>query len=240
MKKLFAIYALSVFLIIFFILLPFFYLFIIFPNSRNSVHWVYRIWGNSVMFFCGLRFTIVRKSKLNPHQNYIYCANHSSFLDIPTMYCSVYEDFYFIGKSSLGKVPLFGYLYRKMHILVDRRSKNSKVETIERTKKALDEGKSIVIFPEGTIPKVGNRPEMIEFKDGAFKIAIEKQVPIVPVSIPNNYKILPDDDKLNPTINQCKVIFHEPISTVGLKIDDIYTLKDKVFKIISSDLNLSA
>ncbi|TAG53707.1 MAG: 1-acyl-sn-glycerol-3-phosphate acyltransferase [Cytophagales bacterium] len=238
MKKIFSIYALIVFLVIFLILLPFFYLFIYFKSCRNIVHWIYRIWGLSVMFLCGLRYKIIRKSKLDSKQNYIFCANHTSFLDIPTMYCGVYQDFYFIGKSSLGKVPLFGPLYRIMHILVDRKSKDSKLETITRIRSALDEGKSIVIFPEGTIPKVSIKPEMIVFKDGAFKIAIEKGIPIVPVSIPNNYKILPDDDKFNCQILSCKVIFHEPILTKEMTQNDMLDLKQKVFEIIESELKI--
>lgn len=239
LKKIFAFYALFVFLGVFFLLVPLFYVFIWFDACRNIVHWIYRIWGLSVMFLCGLRFKIIKSEKLELGKSYIFCANHTSFLDIPAMYCSVYQDFYFIGKSSLGKVPLFGPLYRKMHILVDRRSKNSKIETIARTKIAIDEGKSIVIFPEGTIPRVGHRPDMIDFKDGAFKIAIEKGIAIVPVSIPNNYKILPDDDKLNPSLSQCKVIFHAPIETTGMTVADVTMLKDKVFAIIDSKLRVA-
>ncbi len=237
LKKVFAIYALLIFLSVFFLLLPLFYLFIYFDSCRNIVHWIYRIWGLLVMFFCGLRYKIIKSKSLELNKSYIFCANHTSFLDIPTLYCSIYQDFYFIGKSSLGKVPLFGPLYRKMHILVDRKSKDSKIETIVRTKKALDEGKSIVIFPEGTIPKAGTRPQMIDFKEGAFKIAIEKGVPIVPVSIPNNYKILPDNDKLNASMARCVVIFHDPISTIGLTMDDVPLLKSKVYQIIDSKLD---
>lgn len=232
-QKIYASYALLIFIGIFLTLCPFFYIFIWFKSCENIVHWIYRIWGFLVMFFCGLRYKIIQKTKLKPNTNYIFCANHTSYLDIPTMYCSVYSNLSFIGKSSLGKVPLFGYLYKTMHILVNRHDGNSKKETIERMKQAIDKNKSLIIFPEGTIPRSGS-PKMLPFKDGAFRIAIEKQIAIVPISIPNNYKILPDNDKLNVSLKRCIVYFHEPIETIGMTINDLQTLKDHVFAKIES------
>lgn len=234
-QKIFATYAIIVFISIFLLLCPFFYIFIWFKSSENIVHWIYRIWGYSVMFFCLLRYKINKNNKVLANKKYIYCANHTSYLDIPTMYCAVYTNLSFIGKSSLGKVPLFGYLYKTMHILVNRHDGNSKKETIERMKYAIDDNKSLIIFPEGTIPRAGS-PEMLPFKDGAFRIAIEKQIPIVPVSIPNNYRILPDTDKFNVALKRCTVYMHEPIETIGLTMSDLNLLKDKVFEQIKSKI----
>jgi 1-acyl-sn-glycerol-3-phosphate acyltransferase len=212
------------------------YIFIHF-KVRNINHWGYRIWGYLVYIFCFTPLKIERRFKTKKGQSYVYCANHTSYADIPTLYCSIFQDISFIGKSSLGKVPLFGYIYSRIHILVDRRSRNSKLETIVRSKEALDNGSSLIIFPEGTIPKAGNNPNMIDFKDGAFKIAIEKGVPVVPVTIPYNYLILPDDHKLSAQLHICKVIFHEPIETTDMTLKDVSALKQRVFDIISSELN---
>lgn len=122
-----------------------------------------------------------------------------------------------------------------MHILVNRHDGNSKKETIERMKLAVDSSKSLVVFPEGTIPRNDN-PHMIAFKDGAFRIAIEKQIPIVPVSIPYNHKIFPDNDKFHPTLDQCVVILHEPITTIDLTMKDLIELKDKVYSKIQESI----
>ncbi|MDX2191062.1 MAG: lysophospholipid acyltransferase family protein [Bacteroidota bacterium] len=169
------------------------------------------------------------------HQAYIYCANHTSYADIPTIYSAVLQDVNFIGKASLRKVPLFGYMYSRLHILVDRKSGKSKIESVEIAKKRIDEGVSIIIFPEGTIPKYNN-PTMIDFKDGAFKIAIEKQIPIVPITIPYNYILLPDEDKMKARRHECKIIIHKPIETKGLTLQDIGALKQQTFQIIDAEL----
>lgn len=236
MKKVFAIYSAFVFFSVFLLLFPLMFLFVHFKSARNVNHWLYRIWGHIVFIFTGIWAKPEWRFKPKKNQVYVFCANHTSYADIPSLYINIYKDLTFLGKSSLGKVPLFGYVYKRIHILVDRRSSDSRKEVIEKCKSAIQNGISPVIFPEGTIPKVGKRPQMIEFKDGAFKIAIEMQVPIVPVSITNNYKILPDNDKLNVSILPSKVIFHKPIETKGLSVNDLNDLKQKTFDVIASEL----
>ena len=103
---------------------------------------------------------------------------------------------------------------------------------------ALDRGISVVIFPEGTIPQKG-LPKMIPFKDGPFRIAIEKKVPVVPVTMPYNRKILPDDGKYLIKPGRAKVIIHQPIETKGMSLKDIGRLKKEVFEIIEKQLLLS-
>ena len=100
---------------------------------------------------------------------------------------------------------------------------------------AVDRGRSLAIFPEGTIPK-GNHPAMIHFKDGPFRIAVEKQIPIVPVTIPYNWIILPDNGKFVPNRMLMKTVIHEPIETKGMTVDDIDYLKKLTFEIIDKQL----
>ena len=102
--------------------------------------------------------------------------------------------------------------------------------------KALEEGKSLVIYPEGGI--ITQRPpRMVHFKDGAFRAAIEKQVAVVPVTISNNWIILPDQKQLRLHWGRVEVIFHEPIETKGLTLDNVQQLKHQVFNIIDAELN---
>ena len=100
---------------------------------------------------------------------------------------------------------------------------------------AIDENISIGIFPEGTIPKNGTY-HLIPFKEGAFRTAIEKQVPIVPVTIPYNWIILPDDGKVMPRRHLMKMILHEPIETKGMTLDQVKELSDRTFNIIQKEL----
>ncbi|NJM26626.1 MAG: 1-acyl-sn-glycerol-3-phosphate acyltransferase, partial [Bacteroidia bacterium] len=97
-----------------------------------------------------------------------------------------------------------------------------------------DKGKSLVIFPEGGI-YTKEPPRMVRFKDGAFRAAIEKQIPLVPVTIPNNWIILPDEAFLLRW-GTVHVIFHEPIETKGLTLADMDRLKSDVYQVIDLEL----
>jgi 1-acyl-sn-glycerol-3-phosphate acyltransferase len=102
--------------------------------------------------------------------------------------------------------------------------------------KRIDQKESIVIFPEGTIGK--HPPAMLEFKEGAFKMAIEKQIPIVPVTIVNNWLILRDDGQWLCQWKPYKAVVHEPIETKGMTSADIGDLKLKTRAIIEQQLKL--
>ena len=125
-------------------------------------------------------------------------------------------------------------MYRKLHITVNRASLKSRLNTLKLSLEAIDEGKSLVIFPEGGIVTEKD-PVMGRFKDGAFRVAIQKQIPIVPVTIPYNWIILPPDQFLLKW-HRIKVIFHEPVTTTGLTLDDLDQLKKTVFQIIDQEL----
>ena len=141
----------------------------------------------------------------------------------------------FVGKDGIAATPLFGYMYKKLHITVDRASLKSRVNTMLDSMKAIDEGKSLVIYPEGGMLTT-NPPQMCVFKDGAFRTAIEKQIAIVPVTIPYNWIILPDQKKIRLHAGKVKVIFHKPIETRGMNIKDVPQLKQLVFSIIDTEL----
>lgn len=164
----------------------------------------------------------------------MFCPNHTSFLDICIM-ARTPTDFMFVGKNTMEKIPLFGYMYRKLHITVDRNSSRSKHSTFVRAKEAIDKGRSLVIFPEGGV-LAERPPQMTPFKNGAFKIAIAKQIPIVPVTIPHNWIILPDDGRYLLTWKKTKLIYHDPIETKGLTLSDLDSLKDNVYEIIDQEI----
>ena len=101
--------------------------------------------------------------------------------------------------------------------MVDREKLKSKYQTIIASKHAIDIGKSLTIFPEGGIV-TKNPPSMVRFKDGAFRVAIEKQIPVVPVTIVHNWIILPSEMPLLLNNKRGKLIFHKPVSTVGYQL----------------------
>ena len=227
-------YGFSVFLIFFLVFLIPLMVPIFFPSRFRWTGVINRMWAKLTLIFCFLPYQVECRSALDPARKYMFCPNHFSFLDIPTMGLNPINTV-FVGKNEMGSLPLFGWMYRKLHITVDRSKLRSKYETILNSRTAIEEGKSLVIYPEGGIYTL-DPPEMARFKDGAFRLAIEKQIPVVPVSIPNNWIILPVN-KFQVILGTVKVIFHEPIETRGLSMSDINTLKDQVFRVIKNELN---
>jgi 1-acyl-sn-glycerol-3-phosphate acyltransferase len=126
-------------------------------------------------------------------------------------------------------------MYRHIHILVNRGSLRNRYETFQKCKKAIEKDKNLVIFPEGGIWTT-DFPQLSPFKDGPFRIAIEAQVPIVPVTIPYNWKIMPLLDFKRLSWHRSHIIFHTPIETKGLTSADVDKLKAQTFVVIEAEL----
>jgi 1-acyl-sn-glycerol-3-phosphate acyltransferase len=227
-------YAFVVFCIVFFLLFPFFLVPIFFPKQHYLVGVLNRVWAYVTFPLVLISFKIEVRGNLDRTKQYVFCPNHFSYLDIASMGFNPINAI-FVGKSDMENVPLFGYMYRKLHITVNRASLSSKYNTLKRSMQAIDEGKSLVIFPEGGITSQ-NPPQMSRFKDGAFRVAIEKQIAIVPVTIPNNWILLPDRMPLLLRLGVMKIIFHEPIATLGMTLQQVDNLKEQVFSLIDNEL----
>lgn len=233
-QKLYTIYAGLVFIIMFLLLFPFFFLIIQKKSWHKLGYNINKAWA--VVFFRAI-FKPVEldiNPKIDKNKNYVFCPNHFSYLDIPTMGFTP-NNFLFVGKSSIIRVPLFGYMFDRLHIAVDRRSRKNSYETYLRSSKVIKGGRSLVMFPEGGIASQ-IPPKMAKFKDGPFRIAIEQQIPIIPVTIPNNWIILPDKKQLLLKRGKLKVVFHEPIETIGMSLSNIDNLKTLTFNVIENHL----
>ena len=227
-------YGFAIFSILFLIFFPLLLIPIVFPKQSQWVGMINRWWAKSMFILTFLPYSIKCEAKLDTKRNYIFCPNHFSYLDIPTMGLNPINTI-FVGKNDMEKIPLFGFMYRKLHITVNRKSLKSRSNTMIETMKALDEGKSMVIYPEGGMV-TKNPPTMGAFKEGPFRMAIEKQIPVVPVTIPFNWIILPDRKRMLLHAGKVKVIFHHPIETIGMTLADTARLKQQVFSIIETEL----
>jgi len=226
-------YGVVIFGTLFFLLFPLFLIPIFFPRQFRLIGILNRWWARALFLLIGIPVTIEHRSKLDPTRQYIFCSNHFSYLDIPTLGLAP-NNTIFVGKTGIENIPLFGFMYGKLHITVDRTKLKSRYASMRRSLDAIDEGKSLVIYPEGGIVTEKD-PIMGKFKDGAFRVAIEKQIAIVPVTIPFNWIILPPDEFLLQW-HPLKVIFHAPIETKGLTLKDTDTLKKQLFTVIDSEL----
>jgi 1-acyl-sn-glycerol-3-phosphate acyltransferase len=232
-RFLYTTYGVIVFTLLFSI---FFFLLLIPILFRKQFHLVgifNRWWARSLFTLIGIPFNVEYKTKLDHDKVYIFCPNHFSYLDIPAMGLNKHNTI-FVGKD-LEKVPVFGFMYTKLHITVDRSKLKSRYSSMIKTLEALDEGKSLVIFPEGGIVTEKD-PVMGSFKDGAFRASIEKQISIVPVTIAYNWIILPPDEFLLRW-KRLKVVFHEPINPQQYSLENISEYKEDVKRVIAAELD---
>ena len=231
----YSVYGLIVFALIFIVFLPFFLLAIFVKPLEKTASFFNHLWARIFFFLLFLNRTKIRfEEKLNRKQRYVFCANHTSFLDIPTMGL-INHNFKFIGKASLKKVPLWGYMYARLHILVDRASLRSRHNSWVKAKEAIERGFSITFFPEGGI-YAKEPPKMVAFKEGALRVAIDQQIPIVPVTIPNNYWLLPDKMPLIQHPGLVEVYVHKPIWPEGTDDVAVKKLKVQVREVIEQKL----
>lgn len=197
---------------------------------------------NCIWAWCFLKLAFIPviidwRFDLDKEQQYILCANHFSYLDIPILGLFPMA-FKFVGKSSLARIPVFGYMYRTLHITVNRSSYRSRAKSLVKAREAVQNGFNVGFFPEGGI-RLEQYPNMVTFKDGAFKLAIENNLPIIPVSMPDNYHILRDDDLLNIRRKTCRIVYHKPIWPKGREDDDVKKLREEVFRVIQAELTQS-
>jgi 1-acyl-sn-glycerol-3-phosphate acyltransferase len=233
LKRIHTAYGVVVFAVLFILFFPLLIIPILFPSQHKLIGIFNRWWAELLFILIGIPFRVQYYSKLDKNKQYIFCPNHFSYLDIPTIGLNSHNTI-FVGKSDMNNIPLFGFMYRNLHITVDRTKLKSRYSTVLRTFQALDEGKSLVIFPEGGIV-TEHDPVMGSFKDGAFRASIEKQIPIVPVTIPYNWIILPADEFVL-TWNPLEVIFHEPVDPSRYKLEDIELYKNHVRSTIEAEL----
>jgi len=146
-----------------------------------------RIWAKVILFGMGFYYKIEKDQELEPNKSYMFIANHSSMVDIMLMLVAVKQPFVFVGKKELARIPLFGFFYKRTCILVDRSSSKSKHSVFERAQKRINQGLSICIFPEGKVPE-DESIVLDEFKNGAFRLAIDHHLTIVPIVFFDNKK----------------------------------------------------
>lgn len=195
---------------------------------------VARFWGRIVLYGMGFRPKVTRDTKVDRNKSYMVIANHTSMTDIMFMLHCVNNPFVFVGKKELAKIPIFGFFYKRTCILVDRNSQRSRKEVFDRAHARLHDGTSICIFPEGGVPDDKN-VILDTFKDGAFRLAIDHQIPILPLTFFDNKKRFSYEFfSGSPGIMRAHI--HKEISTKGLTQEDKRELKEKTREIILNAL----
>ncbi|WP_294246872.1 1-acyl-sn-glycerol-3-phosphate acyltransferase [uncultured Chryseobacterium sp.] len=149
-------------------------------HYRHAYRFI-RYWSCCMFYGMGLRYSMIRLSEEKPDKNqqYVFISNHTSIMDIMLM-CILCKDhpICFVGKKELVKIPIFGTIYKRICVMVDRKSARSRADVYRRCAEKMEEGNSIVIFPEGGVPD-DTSVILDEFKDGAFILSSKHNSPIV-------------------------------------------------------------
>ena len=195
-----------------------------------------RFWGLVSSGLAGIRYHFEFEEPIDWSRTYIICPNHTSNLDISAISILIKNNFSFLGKEELLKGFVTGLYFRTIDIPVNRNSKIASFRAYKKAAERLDNGMSMAIFPEGTIS--GNYPpKLVEFKNGPFRLAIEMQLPIIPVTALDTWRVLWDDGlKYGSKPGVCHIFVHKPIETAGMTIDDADALRDKVYEIMDQKL----
>ena len=165
------------------------------------------LWARSVLWFLLVPIKVTGREHVDPKQSYVFVSNHQSFLDAFAVYGWLPNNFKWLMKKEIRKVPFVGTACKVAgHIFVDRSNPRAALQSMEYIKAELVDGISTVIFPEGTRTKTG---EMGRFKQGAFKIAMDLNLPVVPLSLKGFHKAMPS-----------RQLFVNPKSRVALHIGE--------------------
>lgn len=184
-------------------------------------------WIFSMLTF--IRYEFHGRENFRKGQSYIYVSNHTSFLDIPGIRLIIPGEFRPLAKKELKKIPVFGWIAQSATVIVDRSSGESRKKSMDKLKNILLDGLSILIFAEGT----QNRTKAIlqPLKEGAFRIAIDTQQPILPMVVVGAGPLMPPGTiALRP--GKIKIIVAPEIPTAGLTIENLPALKQKTFTIM--------
>ena len=192
-----------------------------------------RIWAKILVYGMGFRIQLQADEQLDRNKSYMFCPNHASLMDPFVLIVLSKNPIVFVGKQELVKIPIFGFFYKKVVIMVDRSSVKSRKRVYQMAKRRLQNGVSMAIFPEGLVP-----PENVvlaPFKNGAFSLAIEFDIPIVP-QVYFDGKRLFSWDFLKGGPGVFRIHQHKFLSTKSLEIKDVSILKEKTFDLLYNDL----
>jgi 1-acyl-sn-glycerol-3-phosphate acyltransferase len=199
-------------------------------TSKKIILFFLRCWafGFSIPTFFWVK--TINQHIINRNLPHIYVGNHGSYLDAIAVCLSIPQYFSPLGKVEMTKIPVFGLIYKRIVVLIDRSSKESRAQSVNALKEDLAKGESVLIFPEGTMNKT--QQHLSEFYDGAFRIAIETQTTLMPFVMINNRALLPRINPLKARPGIIKTVFITPVDVKGLTLDDLPMLKQKVFDLM--------
>jgi len=228
--KLYSFWVLLVFTVFMLVLLPGIVLPFFMGRKYTWIGYKFlKFWSWIFSMLTFIRYSFVGRENFHKGKSYIYVSNHTSFLDIPGLCLMIPGEFRPLAKKELLKIPVFGWIAQSAAIIVDRSSGESRKKSMDKLKRIKLEGLSILIFAEGTQNRT--KEALQPFKDGAFRIAIDTQEPILPMVVVGAGPLMPPG-RLQMKPGNVKVVVAPEIPTNGLTYNDIPKLKAETFEVM--------
>jgi len=200
-------------------------------GPARASRWVAGSWARLVAWLTPIGVSVAGRERADRQRSFIVVCNHQSMYDIPVVYGFSGLDMRWVMKRELRRVPAIGIGCRMLgHVFIDRGDRRAANAAIRTAAERLDQGIGMIFFPEGT--RSGS-DEMLPFKLGAFRLAIDNRLPVLPLTVVGTRRILPRGHWL-PRPGRARLVIHEPVATVGLKPDDAPALASQVRAIIAS------
>ena len=191
-------------------------------------------WANTILFVMGFKVDLKEEEIVDNTKSYMFCPNHTSMIDIMVMLSVAKNPFVFVGKKELTKIPVLGFFYKRTCIIVDRGDSKSRLAVFDEARRRLSNGLDVCIFPEGLVPD-DESVVLSEFKNGAFRLAIEYQIPIVPMTFYDCKKRF-SYTFFSGSPGKLRVKVHHFIQTEGLTLRNSDSLKKQTFNLIYNEL----
>jgi 1-acyl-sn-glycerol-3-phosphate acyltransferase len=236
LRRVYAIYAFILFVLIMLLIFPFVIISSFFGRIKggNMIMSLCRIWADLWFPLIFFRVTKIYEHPHDPRKAYIFLTNHISYLDAALIPKAFRQPVRPLAKAELGKVPLFGFIYRNVVVSVNRKSAVDRANSVRILKSITKKCISVLVFPEGTFNTTGK--PLKEFFDGAFRVAIETQTPLKPVLFLDNYDRMNYKSVFSINAGRCRIVYMEEIPVENLSLADVNQLKEQAFKIMENKL----
>jgi len=237
LQLIYCIYALLVFAMLTILSAIVLILLIPFGKAKLSkrVYKVCRYWAQTWYIFIGVWHKEIYEANHDFKKPHIFVANHNSYMDIPPIVQLNHQPIRPLGKFESSKIPIFGWVYRAAVILVDRSSPEKRAKSLRNLKAALHKRTSIFIFPEGTFSMTHQQP-LKSFYNGAFKLAIEMQIPIQPILMIDAVDRMHFESVFSLTPGANRVVYLKTVEVSTYTLEDIEKLKTEVYQMMDEGM----
>ena len=236
LRWIYIIYALLTFIIL---MIPvFIWSLLVLPFGKitggNLIYKACMLWADIWFPLVFIRHENIYRKNFRKDDSYIFVSNHISYFDSAMIPKTFRHPVRPLGKVEMSKIPVFGFIYKNCIVTVDRSSAAKRAKSVHQLISVLHKGISVLVFPEGTFNTTGK--PLKDFYDGAFRLAVETKTPIMPVVLLNSYDRMPRNSIFSLNPGKSKSLFLEKVDVDSLSLEDVPSLKEKVFYIMEEAL----